>query len=133
MKKLAIICAFMLGIVSLSKAQNRKMPTPEERAKRNTDMLASKLNLSDDQKTKVMAINMEQAARVDSLMKASTDMKANRSVIKGIRQETNAKIKAVLTADQKKQYEAWQEEMKSKMQNRQGGGAPRPAGQAEEN
>ena len=55
MKKLLIICGLLFSVTTFAQAQQgqgggRQMGTPEERAKRSTDMLAEKLTLTADQK-----------------------------------------------------------------------------------
>ncbi|MXV50646.1 hypothetical protein GS399_06645 [Pedobacter sp. HMF7647] len=123
MKKLMFFLAFSMGIVSLSKAQGgRNMGTPEERAQKNTDALVSKLKLTDDQKSKIYTINLDQAKKVDSLFKAPGDMQEKRPAMMALRQTSDTNIKAVLTDDQKKEYDSWLEERRSQMRN--GGGRP---------
>lgn len=129
MKKLSIVVVLLLSVFTFANAQNapqgeRKMLSPEERAKRQTEMLSTKLNLTAAQKTQVEAIFLSQAASVDSLRKASAgDMQAMRGAMKPIQTASDAKLMGVLTAEQKTQYTAMQEERKAKMQ--QGGSQPK--------
>lgn len=60
MKKLLLMCCFLIGISAVSRAQGGGMrKSPEERAKD----LQTQLKLSDDQTTKVTAIYKEQATK----------------------------------------------------------------------
>ena len=111
MKKLLLVCAIVLGVSAMSHAQGRQQRSPEEQA----GQLKTSLALNDDQTAKVTAIYKAQAASRDSLMKAGGDM---RSAMRPMMEATNAKIKAVLTADQAKKYD----EMMAARMNRGGGG-----------
>lgn len=111
MKKLLLVCAVVLGVSAASHAQGRMQRSPEEQAAQ----LKTNLALNDDQTTKITAIYKAQAASRDSLMKAGGDM---RSAMMPMMQATNAKIKAVLTADQAKKFD----EMQAARMNRGGGG-----------
>lgn len=130
MKKTLIIFAFMLGIVTISKAQNgqggaRNMGTPEERTQRMMTQLASKVMLTDDQKAKLTAIYVAQNKTLDSLRaSANGDMKSVRPKMGEINKANNQKIMALFTDDQKKAYSTWMEERRSKA----GQGGHKPAG-----
>lgn len=131
MKKLSMAVVLLLSVFTFANAQTpqqggqggRNMGTPEERAQRQTETLSTKLNLTAEQKSKVLAIFTAQAQSVDSLRKASAgDMAAMRSTMKPIQQASESKLMAVLNDDQKKQYATYQEERKAKMQQ----GADKP-------
>ena len=137
MKKLLMVCGLLFSVITFANAQggDRKMPTPEERAQRMTDQLTKKLSLSDDQKTKVLAIYNDQAAQME---KSRGDNKGDREAMKAAREkmmaDTDAKLNALFTADQKKAYVALQEERKANMgkmgerrgPGRKGDGTPPP-------
>ena len=91
--------------------------------------LQTRLKLTDDQTAKATAIFTAQAAKRDSVMKASNgDRQAMMQAMRPMRQETNAKIEALLTTDeQKAEYKKMQEEMRNRMGGGgQGGGTPPP-------
>ena len=118
MKKLLLMCCFLMGISAVSHAQgggNRK--SPEERAKD----LQTQLKLSDDQTTKITAIYKEQATKMDSVRTAANgDRDAMRSAMRPMMEATNTKVKAVLTADQAAAYDKAMKDRMDRM--RQGGG-----------
>jgi len=118
MKKLLLMCCFLIGISAVSRAQGGGMrKSPEDRAKD----LQTQLKLSDDQTTKVTAIYKEQATKMDSVRTAANgDRDAMRSAMMPMMKATNDKIKAVLTPEQSTAYDAWMKERMSRM--RQGGG-----------
>ncbi len=123
MKKLLMVCCFVVSIVSLTKAQGGGRRTPEEQAKQ----LQTTLSLNDDQTAKITAIYVAQAPKRDSIMKAANgDRSAMRAAMMPVMMATNEKIKAVLTEDQKKAFEKLQAERMQRMQGG-GGGNPPPA------
>lgn len=126
MKKLMMICALLFSVITYANAQQgggRMGGTPEERAKRSTDMLAEKLKLSDEQKTKVLAIYTAQGAEMTKAREAAgSDMSGMREKMTKMNDETNTKIDAVLTAEQKPAFKTWLEERKKAMEARMSGG-----------
>lgn len=133
MKKFSIVVVLLLSVFTFANAQNppqggpgggRNMGTPEERAKRQTEMFSTRLNLTAEQKAQAEVIFLAQAKSVDSLRKASAgDMAAMRSSMKSIQQASESKFTGLLNEEQKKQYAVFQEERKSKM--KQGAGQPK--------
>lgn len=124
MKKVFMICALLFSVITFANAQGGGRPqgTPEERAKRMVDQLTEKLKLTDDQKTKVTALYVEQsAAQTKAREAAGDDREAMRASMTKIQGETEKKVEALLTDDQKKAFTAYQEERKAAMQNRGGG------------
>lgn len=119
MKKLLLVCVIALGVSAVGHAQGRQQRSPEEQAAQMKTQLA----LNDDQTAKITAIYKAQAASRDSLMKAGGDM---RSAMMPMMQATNAKIKAVLTADQAKKYDEMQAARMQRMQGGGGGGGTPP-------
>jgi protein CpxP len=116
MKKIMMICLFVLGISAVSHAQGRQRQSPEERVK----ALKESLKLSDDQATKITVIYQAQAKSMDSLRNAGGDM---RTQMRPMMQATNDKVKAVLTAEQAAAWQKQMDEMRAQRQNG-GGGAP---------
>ena len=133
MKKLLIICGLLFSVVTFANAQDgqgqgRRGGTPEERAKRQTEQLSEKLSLSADQKAKVQAIYLEQGPKMRKLRDSLGDNRdAIRAAMVKANEQNEAKVAAILTADQKKAYTAWikerNEAMKKRMEaNRNGNG-----------
>lgn len=128
MKKTFLFIALLAGTVSFSQAQQRPQRTPEEMAKRSTDMLEKQLTLSADQKTKIYAIELSQFKTMDSLRTAAAGSDNRREMMtkmRSMRDENTKKISDLLNEDQKKAYQKMQEDMHNRMRNGQG----RPAGQ----
>ena len=65
----------------------------------------------------------DQRTQMQALMKDdSLSQDDRRSKGRSIRESTDSKIRDVLTDDQKKKYDAWQQEMRDRMRQRQQGG-----------
>lgn len=122
MKKLLIICGLLFSVVTFANAQDGQGPrggTPEERAKRQTEQLAEKLKLSDDQKAKVHAIYLEQGPKMRKLRDSlGDDREGFRAAMLKSNAQNEAKISAVLTDDQKKAFTAWIKERNEAMKKR---------------
>ncbi|MDR6943935.1 Spy/CpxP family protein refolding chaperone [Mucilaginibacter pocheonensis] len=118
MKKILLMCCFLMGIAAVSHAQGGGMrKSPEERAKD----LQTQLKLTDDQTTKITAIYKEQATKMDSVRTAANgDRSAMRGAMRPMMEATNTKIKAILTPDQAAAYDKAMKERMDRM--RQGGG-----------
>jgi len=134
MKKLMIICGLLFSVVTFANAQQggqrpgggRMGGTPEERLKQ----LDEKVKLTDEQKTKATAVYAE-AAEAQKKMREEMqggggDMTAMREKMQKMTADTDTKINAFLTEDQKKAYKTWQDEVKAArekaMKERQQGG-----------
>lgn len=132
MKKLLMICGLLFSVITFAQAQQdggRKMRTPEERAQKNAEGLTKRLGLNEDQKTKATAIFLEQANAVNKAREAGSDDKeARRAQMQKLTEETDAKINALLTEDQKKTYETWKAERKDKMKRGGRGDGQKPEG-----
>lgn len=131
MKRVIIICGLLLGIVTFANAQQgqvrgRMGGTPEERAKRSTEMLSDRLKLTEDQKSKVNAIYLEQGTKMrkmrDSLGGNNNGNQSMMSAMRKHNEESEAKIETLLTADQKKLFAEWKEQRAERMKKRQEGG-----------
>jgi hypothetical protein len=115
MKKLLLVCAFFIGVSTVSFAQGRQQRSPDEQV---ATLKTQVTGLTDDQATKIKAIYVAQAASRDSLMKAANgDFASMRPAFFKMTETTNNKVKAVLTADQAAAYQKavidpWNERMK---------------------
>jgi protein CpxP len=122
MKKILMVCCFLLGISAVSFAQGGGgRRTPEEQAKN----LQTQLKLTDDQTAKITAIYQTQAKSMDSVRTASNgDRQAMMQAMRPMREATNTKVKALLTAEQVTAFDKMQAEMRSRM----GGGGGQGGG-----
>jgi periplasmic protein CpxP/Spy len=133
MKKLLIITVLFSGLITAGFAQDttagkrpagrgpygqrfaQEIKSPEERAKMATDALEKKLNLSQEQKDKVYALNLERAEKIEKLRKSEMEIrKSQMEKRKEIMSESEKKMNKILTQEQQKTME----EMKQKAQER---------------
>jgi protein CpxP len=127
MKKVLLVCAFILGISAVSFAQDNA--SGQNGGKRRggnpvqmTGRLKESLSLTDAQVTKVTAIYAAQAKVQDSLRQASNgDRKAIRPAMTALRRSTNDKITAVLTADQAEKFKKMLADQAAKQAAKQNG------------
>ncbi|MES2652913.1 MAG: hypothetical protein V4663_14320 [Bacteroidota bacterium] len=117
MKKLLIICGLLFSVVTFASAQGQggnRGGTPEERIKRSTDQLVEKLKLTDEQKTKATEVFTAQIAAMTKIREeAAGDRAVMMEKSTKLNTETEAKINAFLTDDQKKAYKTMLDEQKA--------------------
>ena len=111
MKKVLLVALLAIGVSTVSLAQGRMSPEEQVAA------LKTSLSLTDAQVAKVTAIYQARAKSMDSLRTAAgDDRQAIFSKMTPLTNATNAKIKAILTAEQtpifQKQIDAQAERMK---------------------
>lgn len=94
------------GKVAKSAKQDRgeKTGTPEERATKQTERLTKQLELTEDQATKITAINLSYAEKKATAKAATTDKEASKAANKTLKAEQAEAIKAVLTPEQLTKY-----------------------------
>lgn len=96
---------------------------------RRMEMLQRDLNLSPSQATQVKALLETERTKMDAL-RGNTAMSSEdrRSQMMAIHQDSDAKMRALLTPDQVTKYDAMQAQMRARMQQRNGngGGPPGP-------
>ncbi|MFD0749453.1 hypothetical protein ACFQZS_04820 [Mucilaginibacter calamicampi] len=119
MKKVLLVCALALGVSAASFAQGPPQRTPEERL---TQLKTQIAGITDAQSAKLKLVYEAQAKTQDSLMKTMQggggDMDAMRANFTKMREANNAKIKAILTAEQQAAFDKLP-------QRGPGGGGPR--------
>ena len=110
-----VMMAFIgLGVQNAA-AQDFKGPKKGDMAKMETEGLKKALSLTDDQTTKVQAINEKYSKKMDEMHADKTQTKeAAKTKMDEMRKQKDEEIKAVLTADQVKKYEEQKAKMKDK-------------------
>lgn len=115
MKRLILAAAFVFGLSCMANAQVMAKKSPERRAAHITKALTKRLSLSQEQAQQVNTIFLAQANRMDSLKThQSADKKGNQLAAKSIRLDTKKQVAAVLTAEQKEKFGAWEKMRKEK-------------------
>ncbi len=96
--------------------------TPEDMAKRQTEMIVKATGIDAATTAKVEAINLKYAKENAALREKYPDREARAEPRKVLNEKRDAELKTVLTAEQFKKVQEAQEEMRKNMQ---GGGGPR--------
>jgi protein CpxP len=125
MKKIFLVCAFVLGVSAVSLAQGFQQRTPAEQVDQLKTQVAG---ITDAQAAKLKLVYEAAGKTRDSLVSAMQngggDMQAGMANFTKMRDKTNAQVKAVLTAEQQTAFQkvadAQAERMKQMMQG--GGG-----------
>lgn len=109
---------------------------------RELQQLTQTLSLTADQQTQVRTLLAEQRQKMEALRRPAAGADAssqaapppNREQMEAIRNDTDTRITALLTEDQKPKFAAWQQQRKEAMEHRRGqGGDSAPAPQPPNN
>lgn len=104
----------MLVVTSLQVAAQqgkREQINPEERAKKVTEKMATELQLSDEQKSQILELNLEQARQRQIEMDQEMELRKKRS--EDMKAHQN-KIQSILTEEQRTKWEELKEEQREK-------------------
>lgn len=109
-----MIAAAMLVFTSFqlsAQQEKRPQPNPEERAKRATEKMATELNLSEEQKSQILALNLDQAKKRQAEMeKEAAERKARMEEMKAHQEQLNS----ILTEEQRSKWEEIKLEQRDK-------------------
>lgn len=98
-----------------SARQARHRPDPQ----RTVQMLAKRLNLTDDQKQKLLPVLTGQQEQMRSIVSDSSLSQADRrEKIKALRQESDTRINSILNDEQKQKYAQLKQERMQRMHDR---------------
>lgn len=120
--KTAIMSLVLACGVSVANAQmpGGQMPSPEEMAKYQADQMKQTVNLNDDQYAKVLVVYKESGEKMRKMFEGGGQ--PDFSKFGEIQEEQNKKFKEILTADQYKKWDEYQQEMRKNMGGFGGGG-----------
>ena len=105
-----------IGVAASSaSAQGMMRATPEERAK----ALKDSLGLNDDQSGSIIAIFKSMGEKRQAMMDSLDDRDARRAAMMKLMSETDQKIEALLTPDQKDKYEVMKKEREARFRRPQ--------------
>ncbi|RKR81956.1 hypothetical protein BDD43_2118 [Mucilaginibacter gracilis] len=121
----AIACAILVlaALVQPAKAQdmaNMKNKTPEQRAQFQTGLMKGKLQLDTVQIVKVQAINLKYAQKMEPIIKGDDGKLKKYRAAMAIQKDKDEELKKVFSAEQYKQYQAFEAELKAKMKDKMG-------------
>jgi hypothetical protein len=97
---------------------NLKNATPEQRAQMQTGLMKNKLKLDTNQVLKVQAINLKYAQKFEPIIKGSDGRMKKAREAMALQKQKDAELKPIFTPAQYKQYQDFEQEMKSKMKSR---------------
>lgn len=107
-----IIFLLILNIMFLMvKAQQTKQ-SPEERAKKQTELLTKELNLSQDQADKIYQINVNHFNKLAKLRNSNLSKEEEKQKIKDLLQQRRLELKKVLTKEQMEKLKELLKKMK---------------------
>lgn len=115
MKKYLLVFLFFCAALSLQ-AQNNKVPSAEEIAKKTTDTLERRLSLNSTQKSIVFSYNLELTKVQEKMYKkqmAGTYNEDDATVFLRKDNETTRKIKSILKPEQIALFNKYKEEIQS--------------------
>lgn len=92
--------------------------SPEDRAKRQTEMMKEKLSLTAAQEPRVSAINLKYAKKMEDVRKIK-DTAVQRKTFQNLSNQKDGELKVVLTAEQYKSYLKQMEELKARRKGMQ--------------
>jgi len=91
------------------------------------DMMAKRLSLTDDQKSKILPIIVERRQKIQEVRTTSTlPRRQKMGQVRGIYEDSDKRINALLSAEQQKAYAAFEEEMKAQQRKRRSESATTP-------
>ena len=128
MKKLFIAALLFVGVTSFAQDtdQKRERLTPEQRNEKQLQKLTSELSLDVNQQSQVKQLLAERSAKAEKFKEArqakkdsdvkptAAEREAFKNELKAEKESNDAKMKAILTADQYTKWHALQEKNKDK-------------------
>ena len=108
MKRIIFLFIMLIGVNGLVKAQQNKMPTPDEIAKKNVEDLDKRLKLNDTQKSVIYRFTFNQAKEQAELIKrqqAGTSREDDVDKFYKLQNETSKNIRNVLKGKQQTEYD----------------------------
>ena len=105
---IAVVSFINFGAEAQQEQKKREPITPEKMAERMTERMAKELDLSEEQKKEVFALHLENAT------KRAKEMKAHREKIRQEQKAQQEKLEAILSPEQKEQWDAKKSEAREK-------------------
>ena len=92
-----------------------KNSTPKERAEAQTAMMKTKLGLTDDQVSKVRALNLKYAEQMQPIINGTEGPLMKMRDARNVEDQKEAELKGLLSPDQFQKFQAMKEEMREKL------------------
>ena len=114
----AAIVTLATGAGAQSQIDKLKSSTPAERATMQTEMMASKLSLTPDQRGKISAINLKYAQQMQPIIQSQEGPLMRLRQMRQVSEAKEAEIKQVLSPDQFQTYLAEKEQMREQFEEK---------------
>ena len=108
MKRIVFLFLIVVGVYGTANAQQNKMPTPDEIAKKNVEDLDKRLKLNDTQKSVIYRFTFNQAKEQADLIKrqqAGSSREDDVDKFYKLQNETSKNIRNVLKGTQQTEYD----------------------------
>ncbi|UZR97781.1 hypothetical protein [Chondrinema litorale] len=121
------IFKILIGIIGLFLATNvfaqdadldLASSTPEERAQMQTDKLAEKITMDDDQKEQLYAINLKYAEEIQPVLESDQSKISKLQEVKSINKDKDEEIKEIFNEEQYAAYEEMKKEVRKDVKQR---------------
>src|SRR5262249_7702414 len=89
-----------------------KDTTPAQRATAQTAMMKEKLGLTDEQVSKIGALNLKYAQQMDPIIKGTEGPLMKARDIRNVEEQKEAELKGLLSPDQLQKFQAMKDEMR---------------------
>lgn len=125
MKKIILIAACLLSLTTVNAQERVKTEktgsakahtTPEQRAQKNVDAIASEITLTEDQKPKIYELALAKVKKVEEIKakyKGDDKNEAKGAELRTARKDFQQGVKALLTPEQIEKLKAAQKEKKA--------------------
>ena len=91
-----------------------KVSTPEERAKKETEMMKNTLNLSDNQVNRVSILNLKVEEKIQAILDGNMTSTKKKEFIEGNRNEKMKVLSSILSKEQLEKYKTILSQVKLK-------------------
>src|SRR5262245_37492660 len=109
------VCLLIGATAFAADLDELKSTTPAERAKAQTAMMKAKLGLTDDQVSKIGAINLKYAEQMQPIINGTEGPLMKMRDARNVEDQKEAELKGILTPDQFQQFQTMKEEMRDKL------------------
>lgn len=125
MKKVILIAACLLSLTTVNAQEkgrtektgsSKAHATPEQRAQKNVDAIASEITLTEDQKPKIYELALAKVKKVDEIKakyKGDEKNEAKGTELRTVKKDFQQSVKALLTPDQIEKFKAAQKEKRA--------------------
>jgi hypothetical protein len=115
-RRLGIAVFLLVGATALAgELDQLKNTSPAERAAAQTMMMKSKLGLTDDQVSKIRALNLKYAEQMQPIIVGSEGPLMKMRDARNVEEQKEAELKGLLTPDQFQKFQTMKEEMREKL------------------